>query len=105
MTSNGVTRRAVLAGAGALAAAGSAPGAAAAAGVRRLGEPGDGAPAAEVVGEVAQDGNGLTGYGYLTSLFGAAIALCSRSASYGLTKISQDVLLAPSRPSGFFMGP
>jgi len=74
MTSNGVTRRAVLAGAGALAAAGSAPGAAAAAGVRRLGEPGDGAPAAEVVGEVAQDGNGLTGYGYLTSLFGLAVA-------------------------------
>jgi hypothetical protein len=64
----------VLAGAGALAAVGAAPGEAAAATVRRLGEPRDGAPAAEVVGEVAQDGNALTGYGYLTSLSGLPVA-------------------------------
>jgi hypothetical protein len=74
MSSDGVTRRTVIAGAGALAAAGAAPAGAAAASVRRLGEPGSGAPAAEVVGEVAQDGNGLTGYGYVTSLHGLSVA-------------------------------
>jgi hypothetical protein len=74
MTSNGVTRRAMLAGAGALAAAGPATSVAGAAAVRRLGEPADGSPAAEVVGEVAQDGDGLTGYGFLTSLFGLAVS-------------------------------
>jgi hypothetical protein len=66
MSSNGLTRRTVLSGAGALAVAGAAPRAAAATAVRRLG------PAAEVVGEVAQDGNGLTGYGYVTHLAGLA---------------------------------
>jgi hypothetical protein len=65
MSSQGVTRRTVLTGAGALAAAGAAPrAAAAAAAARQLG------PAAEVIGEVAQDGNGLTGYGYVTHLEG-----------------------------------
>ena len=68
MSSKGMTRRTVITGAGALAAAGAAPTAAAAAAVRQLG------PAAEVVGEVAQDDNGLTGYGYVTHLDGLADA-------------------------------
>jgi hypothetical protein len=68
MSSHGVTRRTVLTGAGALAAAGAAPQAAAAATVPQLG------PAAEVIGEVAQDDNGLTGYGYVTHLAGLADA-------------------------------
>ena len=66
MSSNGVTRRTVLTGAGALIAAGATPPAAAAAAVGQLG------PAAEVVGEIAQDDNGLTGYGYVTHLAGVA---------------------------------
>jgi hypothetical protein len=66
MSSHGVTRRTVLTGAGALAASGAAPGLAGAAAVRRLG------PAAEVIGEVAQDDNALTGYGYVTHLAGLA---------------------------------
>jgi hypothetical protein len=64
MSSHAVTRRTVLTGAGALAAAGAAPRAAAAATARQLGA------AAEVIGEVAQDDNGLTGYGYVTHLAG-----------------------------------
>jgi hypothetical protein len=66
----GLTRRGVLAGAGALATAGAVAPAAAAAHVRRLGEPRHGRPAAEAVGELAQDGDGLTGYGYITHLAG-----------------------------------
>lgn len=68
----GLTRRGVLAGAGALASAGAvAPAAASAAKhVRRLGEPRHGRPAAEAVGELAQDGDGLTGYGFITHLAG-----------------------------------
>lgn len=69
-SSSGVTRRAVLAGAGALAAAGTTPAVAAAA--RRLAEPTDGTAAAEVIGEVAQDDNALTGYGYFTRVHGLA---------------------------------
>jgi hypothetical protein len=66
MSSHGVTRRTILTGAGALAAAGAAPRAAAAAAVRVLG------PAAEVIGEIAPDDNGLTGYGYVTHIAGLA---------------------------------
>jgi hypothetical protein len=69
--SGGLTRRTVLAGAGGLAAAGIVPPAAGAAkAARRLGEPRDGTAAAEVFGQVAQDGTALTGYGYLTRLSG-----------------------------------
>jgi hypothetical protein len=71
-SSSGVTRRAVLAGAGALAAAGARP--AAAATVRRLAEPTDGTAAAEVIGEVAQDDNALMGYGYFTRVHGLALS-------------------------------
>ena len=66
-----LTRRGVLAGAGALATAGVvAPAASAAKHVRQLGEPRHGGPAAEAFGELAQDGDGLTGYGYITHLAG-----------------------------------
>jgi hypothetical protein len=75
MNSHGVTRRTVLTSAGALAAAGAAPRAAAAAAVRQLG------PAAEVIGEVAQDDNGLTGYGYVTHLAGLADAALFKGAT------------------------
>jgi hypothetical protein len=75
MSSHAVTRRTVLTGAGALAAAGAAPRAAAAAAVRQLG------PAAEVIGEVAQDDNGLTGYGYVTHLAGLADAALFEGAT------------------------
>lgn len=68
---NGVTRRAVLAGAGALAATGAAP--AAAASPRRLAQPTDGTAAAEMVGEIAQDADALTGYGYFTRVHGLAL--------------------------------
>jgi hypothetical protein len=69
-TGGRLTRRGVLAGAGGLAAAGvAAPRAAAA--VRRLGEPGPGRAAAEVVARIAQDGDALTAYGYVTHLAGA----------------------------------
>jgi hypothetical protein len=70
MESNGMTRRTVLAGAGVGLAAAAAP--AAAATTRRLGEPSDGTAAAEVFGQIAQEGDSLTGYGYLTRLSGLA---------------------------------
>jgi hypothetical protein len=67
---HGVTRRAALAaGAGGLAVAGMAPTAASAA-ERRLAEPRNGTAAAEVFGDIAQDGTALAGYGYLTRLAG-----------------------------------
>jgi hypothetical protein len=66
----GLTRRTVLVGAGALAGgAAVAPGAQAQA-VRRLGLPGAGAAAAEVVGQIVQDGLAVTGHGFLTRLSG-----------------------------------
>jgi hypothetical protein len=68
----GVTRRAVLAGAGGLAAAGVVAPEAVAAPVRRLAEPRHETAAAEVIGEIVQAGAGLTGYGYLTRLAGLA---------------------------------
>jgi hypothetical protein len=71
-TEGRITRRGVLAGAGGLAAAGVVAPRAAAAATRRLGEPHHGRAAAEVVGQLAQDGDGLTGYGYLTHVAGVA---------------------------------
>jgi hypothetical protein len=67
-----LTRRGMLIGAGSLAAVGGVrtQTAAAAPHARHLGEPRRGEAAAEAVGEVAQDGNGITGYGYLTRLAG-----------------------------------
>jgi hypothetical protein len=65
-----ITRRGVLVGAGGLAAAGAVAPRASAAAVRRLGEPHAGRSAAEVVGRIAQSGNTLTGYGFLTHLAG-----------------------------------
>src|SRR5690349_10286208 len=64
MSSHGMTRRTALTGAGALVAAGAAPRVAIAAAVRHVG------PGTEVIGEVAQDDNGLTGYGYVTHVDG-----------------------------------
>jgi hypothetical protein len=72
MEGAGFTRRAVIAGAGGLAAAGAVAPEAAAAPVRRLAEPRHDTAAAEVVGEIAQAGAELTGYGYLTRLAGLA---------------------------------
>jgi hypothetical protein len=70
----GVTRRGVLAGGlagvGGLAAGGIAPDVAGAAGLHRVGEPGDGTAAAEVVGHLDQLGDAITGYGYLTRVHG-----------------------------------
>lgn len=66
MSNHGMTRRTVLTGAGALVAAGAAPRVSIAAAVRHVG------PGTEVVGEVAQDDNTLTGYGYVTHLDGLA---------------------------------
>jgi hypothetical protein len=65
-----VTRRGVLVGAGGLAAAGAVAPRASAAAVRRLGEPHAGHSAVEVVGRIAQSGDALTGYGYVTHLAG-----------------------------------
>ena len=75
MSSHGVTRRTVLTGAGALAVTGAAPQAAAAAAVRQLG------PATELIGEIAQDGDGLTGYGYVTHLAGLSDAALFQGAT------------------------
>lgn len=67
----GVTRRAVLAGATGLAATGLVtPADAVAAAAGPLAEPSNGTSAAEVIGQIAQDGTTLTGYGYLTRLSG-----------------------------------
>jgi hypothetical protein len=70
----GVTRRGVLtgglAGIGGVAAGGIAPGVAGAADLHRVGEPGDGTAAAEVVGHLDQVGDAITGYGYLTRIHG-----------------------------------
>jgi hypothetical protein len=70
----GVTRRGVLtgglAGVGGLAAGGIAPDVAGASGLHRVGEPGDGTAAAEVVGHLDQVGDAITGYGYLTRVHG-----------------------------------
>jgi hypothetical protein len=70
----GVTRRGVLmgglAGVGGLAAGGIAPDVAGAADLHRVGEPGDGTAAAEVVGHLDQVGDAITGYGYLTRIHG-----------------------------------
>src|SRR6201987_835149 len=70
----GVTRRGVLtggiAGGGGLAAGGIAPDVAGAAGLHRVGEPGDGTAAAEVGGHLDQVGDAITGYGYLTRVHG-----------------------------------
>jgi hypothetical protein len=53
-----------------LAAGGVAPDVAGAASLRRVGEPGDGTAAAEVVGHLDQVGDAITGYGYLTRIHG-----------------------------------
>ena len=79
----GVTRRGVLAGAGGLAAAGVVPvGAAAAARARRIGEPRDGTAAAEVIGRLDQNGDAITGYGYLTRIHGLPDADLFRGATH-----------------------
>jgi hypothetical protein len=67
-----LTRRAAFAGAGALAAAGALAPAAGAqgGGVPRVGVPRAGVAAAEVVGQVLQDGLALTGHGIVTRLAG-----------------------------------
>jgi len=67
---SGLTRRTVLAGAGGLAGAGAMAPAVQAQAVRRLGVPGSGRAAAEVVGRLVQDGLAVTGHGFLTRLSG-----------------------------------
>ena len=72
-----VTRRALLAGAGGIAAGGALAETAAAqgGGPRVLGVPRGGRNAVEVIGALAQDGDDLTGHGYLTRIAGLSDAL------------------------------
>src|SRR5436190_6156254 len=70
----GVTRRAILAGAGGLAAVGAVPASAEAAARRTVGEPRDATAAAEVIGRLDQVGDAITGYGYLTRVHGLSQA-------------------------------
>lgn len=79
---DGFTRRAVLAGAGAVATAGAVAPEAVAAPVRRLAEPRHHTAAAEVLGEIAQAGEELAGYGYLTRLAGLADAELFRTGPH-----------------------
>jgi hypothetical protein len=78
-----ITRRGVLVGAGGLAAAGAVAPRASAAAARRLGEPHAGRSAAEVVGRIAQSGDALTGYGYLTHLAGVRDGALFTGAPHG----------------------
>jgi hypothetical protein len=85
MPSDDVTRRGLLAGAGGLAAGGALAEAATAQAPkpRALGIAGPGRNAVEVIGALVQDGDDLTGHGYLTRIAGLSDALLYASDQRG----------------------
>jgi hypothetical protein len=83
--SEDLTRRTLLAGAGGIAAAGAVAETAAAQAprARALGVPGPGRNAVEVVGALVQDGDALTGHGFLTRIAGLSDALLYAGDPHG----------------------
>ena len=69
-----ITRRTLLAGAGGLAAGAAVAPSAAAATVRTVGVDPEARDAMEVIGRIVQDGDALTGFGYLTHIAGLPAA-------------------------------